>query len=77
MKLPSNVGRSPFRPNTYVVYDGRGHIWFAIKTGRRWAAAPAANNPARCDGVMMRGDTLAEVAQQAAARTHPRTVEPF
>lgn len=65
---PTNAEKSAFFPGMYVVYDGRGWVWHARRSGREWVAKPAPNNPARQLGAALRGATLKAVAALAAAR---------
>ena len=75
--LPPNVNKSPFKAGTYAVYDGRGYVWLATKSGdpkNRWVARPAPNNPA-LSHVRIHEHTLAAVAGVLTARVPAPQVE--
>jgi hypothetical protein len=38
MKTLLNVEKSAFRPNQYVGYDNKGHLWRIKKEDRHWVA---------------------------------------
>lgn len=80
-RLPDNVEKSAFLPNTYVAYDPRGYVWHVRKArtfnGEKWRAQPAANNPARSVGSCIEADTLTAVATTIANRRPARVVVPF
>ena len=82
-RLPQNVEKSAFRPGTYVIYDGAGHVWHCSATGgnarpgaasnpRRayWRAVPGPSHPSRWLSPI-EGSTLTNVADALAARGRP------
>ena len=38
MKTLLNIEKSAFRPNQYVGYDNKGHLWRIKKEDRHWVA---------------------------------------
>lgn len=76
-RLPDNVEKSAFFPQTYVAYDPRGFVWHVRRAGSDWRAQPAPNNPARSLGVVIDGSTLSAVATTIANRRPAQVVRPF
>lgn len=76
-RLPLNVEKSAFFPQTYVAYDPRGFVWHVRRAASDWRAQPAPNNPARGLGVVIDGPSLTAVATTIANRRPAAVVAPF